>query len=662
MSVSYSELVTGVIRHAKALAFAEKCDVLRSYHILVALHYYRVDPQVIGAFREALGVPADVLRWPRSVIKGSETLRMASVCGETQPGKIDGRTLPLSSPLDPIFQALDACANSDRQVATLTKMLMGLDDKHIERFKQANVTPGGRPAPHDCAGWQSVAAEVQSSIKGQDHVVDRLCMEMGAFFDDPSRTAGLGSVLIAGPSGCGKTAMVKRIHRVSGVPWISVKAKEIGPYKEQIDKYALYARIYEALTGETPSGEKFKPGKEHIERIVEEGRRLIVFIDEVDKVFLGAYETRDNTGWITHSTHELMEILGRGDADEYLEEMLSRVFIICAGAFQKAVVRKLQDLRKAGGGVDDVKLSADDLTNSGVPTELAGRFTTVLCIRPLTALTPRMRSAQHWDRRAIDVIKSVARDSLGGGGRNILPEDVLETLAGSVFSKGQGLRDFNRYLGRLRALEFRGSASPEGVRSLVEELIAENRASMESGINESRTVDVVGEVNPESLERWRNQILQLELQSMFEPITLDIDSPGGVLYTLDALFDTLDSIECTVHTRVVGRAASAAALLAVLGHRNGGRRYAYVNATLLFHSVRLGAANDLTVSRAKTIITDLEKADHRLFGELRALTGRSSKCASEIDEFFKRCAEGDAVLTGEEAICFGFIDEISRYD
>ncbi len=143
------------------------------------------------------------------------------------------------------------------------------------------------------------------------------------------------------------------------------------------------------------------------------------------------------------------------------------------------------------------------------------------------------------------------------------------------------------------------------------------------------------------------QLLHLESEEPDKDINLYINSPGGIMTTLFAIYDTMQYIKPDVSTIVMGQAASAAAVLALAGAK--GKRYALPHARILLHQPHGGAegqAVDIEI-QAKEIIRSRE-----LMNEIIAKhTGQPiEKVSTDTDR--------DYILTSEEAVHYGAVDEI----
>jgi ATP-dependent Clp protease, protease subunit len=143
------------------------------------------------------------------------------------------------------------------------------------------------------------------------------------------------------------------------------------------------------------------------------------------------------------------------------------------------------------------------------------------------------------------------------------------------------------------------------------------------------------------------QLLHLESEDPDKDINLYINSPGGVITSLFAIYDTMQYIKPDVSTIVMGQAASAAAVLLLAGAP--GKRFALPHSRVLLHQPHGGAegqAVDIEI-QAREIVRSRELLDHLISQH----TGQSiEKVAKDTDR--------DFILTAEEAKEYGAVDEI----
>ena len=96
------------------------------------------------------------------------------------------------------------------------------------------------------------------------------------------------------------------------------------------------------------------------------------------------------------------------------------------------------------------------------------------------------------------------------------------------------------------------------------------------------------------------QLLHLESEDADKDISIYINSPGGEITGLFAIYDTMQFIKCDVNTICVGQAASAAAVILASG--SPGKRFALPHARVLIHQPHGGAsgqAADIQIQAAE---------------------------------------------------------------
>jgi ATP-dependent Clp protease protease subunit len=143
------------------------------------------------------------------------------------------------------------------------------------------------------------------------------------------------------------------------------------------------------------------------------------------------------------------------------------------------------------------------------------------------------------------------------------------------------------------------------------------------------------------------QLLFLESEDPDKDIHLYINSPGGDITGLMAIYDTMKFIRPDVSTFCFGQAASAAAVLLAAGTK--GKRFALPHARILLHQPWGGAggqASDVEI-QAKEILRMRDLLNEMLAQD----TGSTAeKVAADTDR--------DFILTAAEAVDYGVVDEV----
>jgi ATP-dependent Clp protease protease subunit len=144
------------------------------------------------------------------------------------------------------------------------------------------------------------------------------------------------------------------------------------------------------------------------------------------------------------------------------------------------------------------------------------------------------------------------------------------------------------------------------------------------------------------------QLLHLEGEDPDKDISLYINSPGGVMTSLMAIYDTMHFIKADVATYCMGQAASAAAVLLASG--TPGKRYALPHARVMIHQPHIGGlegqATDIEI-HAKEILRVREEMNRLLAGH----TGQTfEKIVGDTDR--------DFWMTAEQAKEYGVVDTV----
>ncbi len=146
------------------------------------------------------------------------------------------------------------------------------------------------------------------------------------------------------------------------------------------------------------------------------------------------------------------------------------------------------------------------------------------------------------------------------------------------------------------------------------------------------------------------QLLFLEAEDPEKDIFLYINSPGGVVTSGMAIYDTMQYIKPDVSTICIGQAASMGALLLQAGA--AGKRYALPNARIMLHQPSggfQGQATDISI-HAKEIL----RIKDNLNSIISKHTGRSIKKVQED-------TDRDNFMSAEEAKAYHLIDEVIEH-
>ncbi len=143
------------------------------------------------------------------------------------------------------------------------------------------------------------------------------------------------------------------------------------------------------------------------------------------------------------------------------------------------------------------------------------------------------------------------------------------------------------------------------------------------------------------------QLLFLEAEDPDKDIFLYINSPGGVVTSGLAIYDTIQYIKADVSTICIGQAASMGAVLLAAG--TSGKRYALPNSRIMLHQPLggfQGQATDFAI-HAKEIVKIKDKLN-------KILSKHTGKNLSKI----KKDTDRDFFMSAEEALKYGVIDKV----
>lgn len=146
------------------------------------------------------------------------------------------------------------------------------------------------------------------------------------------------------------------------------------------------------------------------------------------------------------------------------------------------------------------------------------------------------------------------------------------------------------------------------------------------------------------------QLLHLESENPDRDISLYINSPGGDVNAMFAIYDTMQYIRPDVNTICFGQAASAAAVLLAAGAP--GKRLALPSSRILLHQPYSGAQGQ--VSDLEIAANEIERLKTQLELVLAYHTGQTTeKIQTDTDR--------DFVMTAAEAKAYGVIDEVIQH-
>ena len=143
------------------------------------------------------------------------------------------------------------------------------------------------------------------------------------------------------------------------------------------------------------------------------------------------------------------------------------------------------------------------------------------------------------------------------------------------------------------------------------------------------------------------QLLHLESEDSDKDINLYINSPGGEITGLFAIYDTMQFIKPDIATYCMGQAASAAAVLLAAGTK--GKRHALPHSRILLHQPYSGAGGQAS---------DIEIQAREITRMRELLESVLSHHTGQTVERVNKDTDRDFIMSADEAKAYGIIDEV----
>jgi ATP-dependent Clp protease protease subunit len=168
-----------------------------------------------------------------------------------------------------------------------------------------------------------------------------------------------------------------------------------------------------------------------------------------------------------------------------------------------------------------------------------------------------------------------------------------------------------------------------------------------SRLLKDRVIFIGGEIEDDMANLIIAQLLFLQNENADAEISIYVNSPGGVITSGMAIYDTMQFVGCSVATYCLGQAASMGAVLLAAGTK--GKRYVLPNSRIMIHQPMGGArgtATDINI-QAEEIL----RMRSRLNEILAKHTGQPlAKIEEDVDR--------DRFMSAEETVAYGLADQI----
>ena len=168
-----------------------------------------------------------------------------------------------------------------------------------------------------------------------------------------------------------------------------------------------------------------------------------------------------------------------------------------------------------------------------------------------------------------------------------------------------------------------------------------------SRLLKERIIFVTGPIEDHVASLITAQLLFLEAENPKKEISMYINSPGGVVTSGMAVYDTMQFVRPPVATLCIGQAASMGSLLLCAGEK--GMRYALPNARIMLHQPSGGFQGQAS---------DIERHAEDIIKMKRRLNEVYVRHTGQDYELIERTLDRDYFMSAEDARKFGLVDEV----
>jgi ATP-dependent Clp protease protease subunit len=168
-----------------------------------------------------------------------------------------------------------------------------------------------------------------------------------------------------------------------------------------------------------------------------------------------------------------------------------------------------------------------------------------------------------------------------------------------------------------------------------------------SRLLKERIVFVTGQIEDHLASLITAQLLFLEAENPKKEISMYINSPGGVVTSGMAIYDTMQFIRPAVATLCIGQAASMGSLLLAAGEK--GMRYSLPNARIMLHQPSGGFQGQAS---------DIERHAEDIIKMKRRLNEVYVRHTGKDYDTIERTLDRDYFMSAEDARAFGIVDEV----
>jgi ATP-dependent Clp protease protease subunit len=168
-----------------------------------------------------------------------------------------------------------------------------------------------------------------------------------------------------------------------------------------------------------------------------------------------------------------------------------------------------------------------------------------------------------------------------------------------------------------------------------------------SRLLKERIIFIAGPINDAVASLVCAQLLYLEAENPNKEISLYVNSPGGIVTSGLAIYDTMQYVRPDIATMCIGQAASMASFLMAAGTK--GKRFSLPNSRIMVHQPSGGAQGQAT---------DIEIQAKEIIATRKRLNEIYARHTGQPIEVIEDAMERDKFMSPDEAKAFGLIDEV----
>ena len=162
-----------------------------------------------------------------------------------------------------------------------------------------------------------------------------------------------------------------------------------------------------------------------------------------------------------------------------------------------------------------------------------------------------------------------------------------------------------------------------------------------------RIIFIGTEINDQVANTVIAQLIYLRASDPKKPISIYINSPGGIISSGLAIYDTIQYLECDVNTYCIGMAASMGALLLCCGTK--GKRYGLPNSRIMIHQPSGGVGGTSK---------EIELQANEIIYLKKRLSQILSEHANQPLEKITEDSDRDFYMSADEAVKYGLLDQV----